>query len=206
LPEPIQAVVIFLRETGWRLSEGLSLTWPQVDFTTQVVRLEPGTTKNDQGRTFPFRALPALDTLLHRQRERTRAVEAATGRIVPRVFHDLGQPIWEKRFYRAWWAAAKAAGIYREWPHPETGKRCRGPIPHDFRRTAVRDLVTAAVPEKVAMEITGHKTRAVFDRYHIVNETDKARGIAQLARLRDTQTSGPRTVIPLHAAQRSRRR
>ena len=66
--------------------------------------------------------------------------------------------------------------------------------------------MTAAVPEKVAMELTGHRTRSVFDRYHIVNESDKAQGIEKLARLRDTQTSAPRTVIPMQAAQRGRRR
>ena len=206
LPEAIQAVVIFLRETGWRLSEGLSLQWRQVDFAAQVVHLEPATTKNDEGRTFPYGVLPELDTLLRAQREKTRAVEAATGSLVLHVFHDQGRPIWEKRFYRAWWAAAKAAGIYREWPHPETGKTCRGPIPHDFRRTAVRDLVTGAgVPEKVAMTITGHKTRAIFDRYHIVSETDKTQGIAQLARFRQGQAKAPRTVVSLQAAQRARR-
>jgi integrase len=184
LPDYLQPVAEFCYLTGWRLhSEVLPLTWAQVDFAAGVVRLEPRTTKNDEGRTFPFDALPALKRLLERQRDRTKALERAKGRIIQHVFHHDSEPIRYLR--RAWLSACKRAATVT---HPNGLKEVVRPellsrIPHDFRRTAVRNLVRAGVPERVAMQLTGHKTRSVFDRYNIVNERDLRDGVSKLAAL-----------------------
>jgi integrase len=177
-------VVRFAAWTGWRKGEILPLEWSQVDFTAGVVRLDPGTTKNREGRIFPFRALPPLADLLEGQRERTRTLERETGQIIPHVFHRDGKPI--KSMIGAWRSATKDAGL-------------EGWYFHDLRRTAVRNLVRAGVPEKTAMELVGHKTRSIFERYNIVNEDDLAAGVAKLAKLHQEDDEG-RSVVPIQEA------
>ena len=191
LPAHLQPVVTFAYYTGWRIpSEVLPLTWAQVDFTAGVVRLDVRSTKNDDGRTFPFDVLPALKALLKAQRDHTGAVEKQEDRIVPWVFHHDGHAI--RSFRRAWRSACKRAATVEhenglaEVVRPHLLER----IPHDFRRTAVRNLVRAGVPEHTAMKLTGHKTRSVFDRYDIVNEADLRDGVTKLAALQTARVGG----------------
>jgi len=185
LPEPIRPVAEFAYLTGWRLGEVLGLEWWQVDFAVGVVRLEPGTTKNDEGRVFPFAVLPELATLLRRQREHTDVVERATGQIIKAVFHRTGRPI--KDFAGAWASACIAAGFYRV--DPATRKKKPTRLFHDLRRCAVRALERAGVARSVAMKLTGHKTESVYRRYAIVSESDLSEGVAKLAALRTKVTA-----------------
>jgi integrase len=154
LPEPIAAVVRFAYLTGWRRSEVLGLEWRCVD--ASGVRLEPGATKNGEGRLYPMTG--ALSELLGIRRARTSELERARSRVIPLVFTwEDGQPI--RCFRSAWKSAVTRAGV------PDR-------IFHDLRRSAVRRLVRCGVSETVAMKLSGHKTRAIFDRYNIVSTAD----------------------------------
>jgi integrase len=150
----LAALLTAAKITGWRKSEVQSRQWRHVDFAAGWLRLEPEETKNRDGRRFPL--IPELRTILEAQRARVNEIQKATGTIVPDVFvRDDGAPVgdWKK----AWTTARRKAGI-------------PGRLFHGFRRTAVRNLIRAGIPETVAMKLTGHKTRSVFTRYAIIEE------------------------------------
>ena len=75
----------------------------------------------------------------------------------PWVFFKDGQKI--NSFRKTWNTTCRQVGL-------------EGKLFHDFRRTAIRDMIRAGIPEKIAMKISGHKTRSTFERYNIISETD----------------------------------
>ena len=142
------------------------------------MRLDPGMAKNEEGRVVYL--TPELRTLLGEQLERVRDLERSRKQIGPWLFPHLGPRRAGERirdFRKAWTEACTAAGV-------------PGAFRHDFRRTAVRNLVNAGVPERVAMTMTGHKTRSVFDRYHIVSSGDLEEATRRLAGHRFGHSSG----------------
>ena len=145
LPEYLKAPMTFAYFTGWRVcSEILKIRWPQVDLDAGTVRLEVNTTKNKNGRLI---YIPTdLKTLLSSIKKPDIGL----------VFHNSGKPI--ANYYKAWHKACKDAGITR--------------VPHDFRRTAIRNLVRAGVSEHTAMVMTGHTPARSSIRYDIVSDSD----------------------------------
>jgi integrase len=160
LPDEIKPVVTFAYWTGCRRGEILSLRWCQVDLHQGVVRLEPGETKNDEGRLIPLAG--ELLEMLQMQKD----IRDLKWPECPWVFFRTGKPI--KTFTGAWTTGCIAAELFQI----EGGHEVPTRLFHDLRRTGVRNLVRAGVPERVAMAISGHKTRSVFDRYNIVSERD----------------------------------
>ena len=153
LPSYLKGFVTFAYKSGWRVSEIADLKWSQIDLDNNIARLESGETKNAEARTVYLD--DEMKVVLLNQKARQKEL----GKISHYVFTNPTGTDRIKYFRKSWERACTDSKI---------GKK----LFHDFRRTAVRNMVRAGIPERVAMMISGHKTRSVFERYNVVSETD----------------------------------
>jgi integrase len=159
LPTQLRPLISLLYYCGVRVGEALQIDWTQVDLDARTIRLDEDQTKNAEARTVP---LPSVLVMMLEE-------------IKPKV----GKVFSDTNLRTEWQKACATSGLgTRTRIEPEEDEegypwyKYEGLLIHDLRRSAVRNLVNAGVPERVAMKISGHKTRAVFDRYHIVSTED----------------------------------
>lgn len=165
LPSSFQDILDFAYYSGWRRREVTELTWNEVDLAGGVVRLSPTRSKTKVGRLLPL-STPLREVLTRRTKRRRKGDDL--------VFKRDGVTV--RQWKDAWQIACRKGGV-------------PGRLFHDCRRTAARNLIRAGVPERVAMLLTGHKTRCVFDRYNIVNERELATAGERLANYVRTGTA-----------------
>lgn len=158
LPARLRPFVLLLYTTGVRTGEARKIHWSQVDFAEGVIRLSGKQTKNANARVLPID--DELAKLLKPERKKSGPVFAFTS------------------FRKAWCNACVKVGLGTLDRAGENKKlngdygKYEGLIPHDLRRSAVRDMIRAGVPQTVAMRISGHKTDSVFRRYDITEDKD----------------------------------
>ena len=175
LPDYLRDVTRFGYITSWRKNEILSLRWDSVNFAQREIRLRPKTVKTRAGRVSPL--TDELIALLEYRREM---------RVNELVFHRHGERIHD--FRKAWRSATRAAN-------------CEGKVFHALRRSAIRNMIRGGTHERVAMEISGHKTRSIFDRYNIVDTKDMERALTQTGNYTDKERTKGMQVVTIRDGQ-----
>ena len=166
LPGYLVALTVTAYNTGIRKGELLKMGWDQCDFDGDVLLLYRGETKSGKPRTLPMLG-DMRAVLLQAKGDRDKNWPGC-----PWLFSRLGEKI--KDFRGAWEGACERVGL------PELNF-------HDLRRSGARNLSRAGVPEKVIMAITGHSSRAMFDRYNISSEEDLAEASVKLKAYRESK-------------------
>jgi integrase len=152
LPHELKALFVTAYITGLRRGEITAIQWPQVDFEAGLITLERGETKTGEPRSVPILDGDMRDLLTAAKKERDEKWPHS-----PWVFTRDGKRILDFRW--SWDEACKRAEV-------------PGLHLHDLRRTAVRNMRRAGIPQVIRMKISGHKTDSMERRYNIVDADD----------------------------------
>ena len=158
MPEYLRLTVLYIYFTGSRMGEVKQITWGMVSRDCEEIHIPKRITKTKDGRTVPL--VGPLEKIAEALREARKKFPKANDR----VFNM-------KNFRRMWNRTCHklGLGVYDE---KGDNRRYHGLHPHDFRRSAARNLTKAGVPRSTAMLITGHKTESIFERYNIKDTAD----------------------------------
>lgn len=151
LPERLKALFVVGYHVGVRLGELRKIEWSQVDLKAGEIRLHKKQTKGKKARTIPIYG--EMRSWLEMQKARRDQMWPAC----PWVFNHYNRGL--DGHITGFVEACVAAGV----PNLRF---------HDLRRSAIRNMERAGIPRKIAMEISGHKTEAVYRRYDIVSPQD----------------------------------
>jgi integrase len=173
-PEDLADLAEFYYLTGWRSAEPRALKASSVNWFAETITLPAAVNKSGRAREFPFGEYPRLKALLKRRRQAAEEAQLAGGRKIPWLFFRRGKPgsPWYgqpiRSFRRAWKAACARAGV------PER-------TPHDFRRTAARNVYQATGNLVAACYLVGWESIQMAKRYKIDTLKDRAEAVARLA-------------------------